>query len=104
MVGAGLLAAVWRYKSFTLAVAAALVLSPISWLDYYALAALPLAVARPRLSPIWFLPIATWGLEGAGTGIGDAPSTIRLFLVFLVVCIVAFRGEPRITRPAPAAL
>src|SRR4029079_1722110 len=33
----------WRYQSFTLAVAAALVASPIVWLDYFALAAIPLA-------------------------------------------------------------
>ncbi len=61
-----LLAATWRYRSFTLAIAAALTISPIVWLDYFALAALPLAIARPRLSWIWFLPLATWGLRGAG--------------------------------------
>lgn len=103
VVGACLLAAVWRFQSFALAVAAALVLSPIVWLDYFALAALPLAIARPRLSPIWFLPLATWGLEGAGIGIGDASSTVRLLLVFSVVLAVAFRGEPRAARTAPAA-
>ena len=68
-------------------------LSPISWLDYYALAALPLAMVRPRLSLVWFLPILTWGLEGAGIGIGDAASTVRLLVVFGVVFAVAFRGE-----------
>ena len=75
----------WRYRSFALAIAAALVLSPIVWLDYFALAALPLALARPRLSAIWFLPIATWGLEGAGIGIGDVSDIARLLLVFAVV-------------------
>ena len=54
--------------SFTLAIAAALTLSPIVWLDYFALAAVPLAIARPRLSAVWFLPLATWGLLGAGIG------------------------------------
>lgn len=102
-VGAVLLAAVWRYQSLALAVAAALVISPIVWLDYFALAALPLALARPRLSPIWFLPLATWGLAGAGIGIGDASSTVRLLLVFAVVFAVAFRGEPRTSPYAPAA-
>ena len=88
--GAGLLAATWRYRSFALAVAAALALSPIVWLDYFALAALPLALARPRLSPIWFLPLATWGLEGAGLGIGDVRDIARLLLVFAFVFGVAF--------------
>ena len=73
--GAMLLAGTWRYRSFTLALAAALVLSPIVWLDYFALAAVPLALARPRLSVVWFLPLATWGLSGAGLGIGDTAET-----------------------------
>ena len=83
----------WRYRSFALAIAAALVLSPIVWLDYFALAALPLALARPRLSAIWFLPIATWGLEGAGIGIGDVSDIARLLLVFAVVFWVAFSHD-----------
>jgi hypothetical protein len=102
VVGALLLGAVWRYQSFALAVGAGLILSPIVWLDYYALAALPLAIARPRLSPIWFVPLATWGLEGAGIGIGDASSTVRLLVVFGVVLAVAFRDE-RSAGPKPAA-
>ena len=50
VVGAVLLAATWRYRSLALALAAAFALSPIVWLDYFTLAALPLALARPRLS------------------------------------------------------
>ena len=102
VVGVVLLAAVWRYQSFALAIGAALVISPIVWLDYYTLAALPLALARPRLSAIWFVPLATWGLEGAGIGIGDASSTVRLLLVFGLVLAVAFRGEPRAASRAHA--
>ena len=50
VLGAALLVGCWRWRSLALAVAAALVLSPIVWLDYYAIAAVPLAVVRPRLS------------------------------------------------------
>ena len=103
VVGLVLLAGVWRYQSFALAVGTALVLSPISWLDYYALAALPLAIVRPRLSAIWFLPLVTWGLEGAGMNIGDVPSTLRLLFVFAVVLGVAFKGE-RSAREATRAI
>ena len=102
-VGAVILAGMWRYQSFALAVAAALVLSPIVWLDYFALAALPLALARPRLSAIWFLPIATWGLEGAGLGIGDVSDIARLLVVYGLVFWVAFSHDLaawRETRPA----
>ena len=102
VAGASLMVGVWRFKSFSLAVATALGVSPIVWLDYYALAALPLALARPRLSAIWFLPLVTWGLEGAGIGFGDAPSTARLLLVFTAVFAVAFKGERRMAGRAPA--
>jgi hypothetical protein len=91
-VGA-LLLGVWRYRSFTLAVAAALAASPIVWLDYFALAAVPLAIVRPRLSPVWCLPLLTVGLEGGGLAIGDAPGTLRALAVFTVVLGVAARAE-----------
>ena len=103
--GLALLAATWRYRSFTLAIAAALTLSPIVWLDYFALAMVPLAVARPRLSWVWFLPLATWGLRGAGLGIGDPWDIARLLAVFAIVLAVAFRDEPdrgRALAPAVA--
>jgi Glycosyltransferase family 87 len=89
----------WRYRSFALAVATSLVASPIVWLDYFALAAIPLAVARPRLAPLWFVPLATVGAEGAGWQIGDAWDTSRVLGVFALVLAVAFRSE----REAEAA-
>ena len=93
-VGLVLLAATWRYRSFTLAIAAALTLSPIVWLDYFAVAMVPLAIARPRLAWVWFLPLATWGLSGAGLGIGDPWDIGRLLVAFGIVFAVAFRDEP----------
>ena len=98
-----------RYRSFTLAVATALAASPIVWLDYFALAAVPLAAARPRLSPVWFVPLVTLGLEGAGLEIGDTLGTVRVLGAFSIVLAVAFRAEleatemrtatPRASRP-----
>ncbi len=93
-IGLALLAATWRYRSFTLAVAAALALSPIVWLDYFAVAMVPLAIARPRLAWVWFVPLATWGLRGAGLGIGDPWDIGRLLVAFGIVFAVAFRDEP----------
>ena len=93
VVGGALLLATWRYRSFTLAIAAALALSPIVWLDYFALAAVPLGIYRPRLSWVWFAPLATWGLEGAGLGIGDFWHAVRLLGVFAVVLAVALAAE-----------
>ncbi|HET9851015.1 MAG TPA: glycosyltransferase family 87 protein [Candidatus Limnocylindrales bacterium] len=92
-IGAALLVACWRRASLGLAVAAALVLSPIVWLDYYAVAAVPLAVVRPRLSAVWFLPIATWGLLSAGLGAGNGWGSARVLIVFGIVFAVIVRGE-----------
>ena len=44
----------------SLAVAAGLAMTPILWLHYLALLIVPLALARPRLGALWFLPLAFW--------------------------------------------
>lgn len=95
-MGALLLVACWRRASLGLAIAAALVLSPIVWLDYYAVAAVPLAVVRPKLSVVWLLPLATWGLLSAGIGAGNGWGSARVLLVFAVVFAVIVRAEPRV--------
>ena len=65
--GAGLLAGCVVFarrgdevRSFTCAVAATLALSPIVWLHYLVLLLVPLAIARPRFSAIWLLPVLLW--------------------------------------------
>ena len=93
VIGAALLVACWRRASLGLAVAAALVLSPIVWLDYYAVAAIPLAIVRPRLSWVWLAPIATWGLLSAGVGAGNGWGSARVLIVFGIVFAVIVRGE-----------
>jgi Glycosyltransferase family 87 len=45
-------------RSMVLAVALALVASPLVWSHYFVLLLLPLAVYRPRLSPLWAVPLA----------------------------------------------
>ena len=56
--------------AFTLAIAAAILLSPIVWLHYFLLLAAPLAIAFPRLGPAWFLPLVFWAWPFQETG-GD---------------------------------
>jgi hypothetical protein len=66
--GLVVLALTWRRRSFTLAIAAALVLSPIVWLHFFALLSLPLALAWPRFSAWWLLPLALWFVPGTHNG------------------------------------
>ena len=75
LLGLAVIVIAWRLRSFVLFVAAALMLSPIVWLDYYAVLAVPLAIVRPRLSPIWLLPLLTWGMVAAGYGIGHVETS-----------------------------
>ena len=70
VIGIVVIAIAWRLQSFALFVAAALLLSPIVWLDYYAILAVPLAIVRPRLSVLWLLPLLTWGITSAGSASG----------------------------------
>jgi hypothetical protein len=90
-LGAVLLVLTWRRRSYALAIAAALVLSPIVWLDFYALAAIPLAIARPRLSWIWFLPLVTWGLPSSGIAADETWGVGRVLIVFAAVFCVSGR-------------
>jgi glycosyl transferase family 87 len=93
-LGAALLVLMWRRRSFALAIAASLAVSPIVWLDYYALAAVPLAIARPRLSLVWFLPLATWGLPSSGIAAPELLGVGRVLFVFAIVLFFAVRDEP----------
>jgi hypothetical protein len=47
-------------RALVAAVAGALALSPIVWTHYFALLVVPIALARPRLGPLWLLPLFFW--------------------------------------------
>jgi hypothetical protein len=68
MAGVGLLCVAWLLvgrpdgdrRSFTVAVAASVVASPIMWPNYAALLFVPIAARWPRLSAAWFFGYAIW--------------------------------------------
>jgi alpha-1,2-mannosyltransferase len=66
---------------FALAIATAILLSPIVWLHYFLLLVAPLAIAYPRLSRAWFVPLLFWIWPFQETG-GDTWK-IALGLVLL---------------------
>ena len=72
-----------EFRSFTCAVAATLALSPIVWLHYLVLLLVPLAIARPRFSIIWLLPILLWTSPKPGYAEG-----VQTFLPALAAAII----------------
>ncbi len=100
-------------RAFVLAIAAALACSPILWLHYFALLLVPVAIASPRLGPIWFVPLAMWGF-GAGTGNGTTAEAAVVLGVAVATVVLCCRAAPpamptgrrrdptAAPRPAPA--
>jgi hypothetical protein len=86
--------------AFSLAVVASIVLTPIVWLHYFTLLLAPLALARPRLSPVWLLALAFWATpyqenEGAGWRV-----VVALGLLAATAVVVAASPRPRASAPA----
>ena len=110
VVGALVLAACIRaarrgndQASFTLAIAAALVLTPILWLHYLTLLLVPLAIARPRFSPLWLLPVVLWLGWNPSGGARAAPLLVTAVVTArLVGHRHAVRQHARSVEPDPA--
>jgi len=103
LVGAGLLALCVVYarrddeaRSFTCAVAATLALSPIVWLHYLVVLLVPLAIARPRFSLIWLLPVLLW--------ISPRPGYAEGFETFLPGVAAAILIGVILARPRAASV
>ena len=83
-------------RALAVAVVASLVASPLVWLHYLLLLYVPIALYRPRLSGLWFLPLLLWltpTTHSHGT-------TWRIALALLVVAVVAARTVGESFRPA----
>jgi hypothetical protein len=87
LLGAAVLALAWRRRSLGLAVAAALVLSPIVWRHFFTLLIVPLALSRPRFDVVWLIPIGLWVGDGTfnGTPLQNA-CVLGLAALTVVVC------------------
>jgi alpha-1,2-mannosyltransferase len=91
--------------SFTLALAASLALSPIVWLHYFVLLVVPLAVARPRFSAVWLLPLLLWLTPLNGNGEAIQPLLPTLVAAALIAVVLSSRERaPVRVRPRPAPL
>jgi alpha-1,2-mannosyltransferase len=74
-------------RAFAVAVIAALVTTPLVWLHYLLLLFVPIALYRPRLSGLWFLPLLLWVTPTTQTH----GATWRIALALAVVVVVAVR-------------
>jgi len=73
-------------QALVLSTAASILASPLVWLHYFALLLVPVAIARPRLSPMWGLPVAMWVCSA--TRPRDVPLLVAMALATAVVALV----------------
>lgn len=82
-------------RSLILALAAALVLTPILWLHYLVLLVVPIALASRRLSALWFAPLVLTVFEALdwyrGWPTGDGKALISVLVVVVIVFVASVR-------------
>jgi hypothetical protein len=81
-------------SAFVLAIAACLMTTPIIWLHYFALLLVALALTRPKLSSLWFVPLL---LQFPASTPGTAE--IVAALVTLGVITAVALTEPKTLAP-----
>ena len=98
VAGVVLVAAVARVRphgdatSFSIAVGATLLLTPILWPHYLVLLLVPVALARPALSALWLLPVAFW-LDGSTWSDGRPVRIVPALALAAAAFVVALRGR-----------
>jgi glycosyl transferase family 87/dolichyl-phosphate-mannose-protein mannosyltransferase len=93
--------------TLTLTLAAALTASPIVWVHYFLLLLVPLALIRPRLSLLWFVPFLFQPLGEAAWPAGDARKlALALVATLLILGAAVVRPEwrPSLIRNPPLRL
>jgi Glycosyltransferase family 87 len=91
-LGLTLLALAWRRRSLGLAIAAALVLSPLVWRHFFTLLLVPLALSRPRFDLVWLIPIGMW--VGDGTLNGAPWQTATVLVLATLTFFLCERSRP----------
>lgn len=105
--GLGLLAAVVvvgrrgdERSAFILALAAALALTPIVWLHYFALLLLVVALAQPTLGVVWFVPLAM--VVTPGSGHPTPFETASTLVIATLTIVLALRTTLSPSMPQPS--
>jgi len=88
--------------SLTMAIAAALLLSPIVWLHYFILLLVPLALSRPRFSPAWvLLPLPFWFSSTNGQSHGHGALIAVALATAAAILVASSRKSWRLPRFTP---
>jgi hypothetical protein len=79
-------------RAFSAALVAALVLSPLLWIHYFALLVVPIALARRRFSWLWVVPaLALWPPPN---NLGHPAAAVAVFTVLTVAAAFTLREAP----------
>jgi hypothetical protein len=81
-------------RSFAAAIGATLAFTPVLWVHFFLLLAVPLAIARPRFSAVWLLPIALWVCPRGGNG-DELQVLVPAVVTVLILGVVLARPEDR---------
>ena len=76
-------------RAFVLALTAAIAFSPIVWLHYFALLLVVVAIAQPRLAPIWFIGIPLQLVVDTGVYNGSTFQTAAVLVAAAVTVALA---------------
>ena len=103
LAGVAVLVLAWHRRSLGLALAAALVLSPIVWRHFFVLLLVPLALSRPRFDAVWLIPIGLWVGDGTFNGAPwQTASVLALVTLTFALCELRPRTTASPILPAPA--
>ena len=94
-------------RAFVLAVAATIACSPVVWLHYFALLLVAVAMAEPRLAPVWFLGLPMQVFITTGVHNGSTFQTAALLATAALTVVLALRPSfarwGRQDAPSPVA-
>jgi hypothetical protein len=89
--------------TFSLALGGALALTPIVWVHYFTLLLVPIAIARPRFSALWLLPMAYW-ISPFSLGPASSGTVEAWRIGFALAVAVATLGLAALPSRRPARL
>lgn len=88
--------------TFGIAVVAALLATPILWNHYLVLLVAPIALARPRLAPLWLLPAVLWATPHPES-VGIVWRIVVVLGVLGLVAVQIVRRSPSLAKLSPLA-